>query len=304
MSQPAVRHCAQLGHVPGTRFHQLSRTVGVPAGYSRLKSGGLSHIHADAEQPEAPDRLGRVSVELAVSQSYIAVDTPCAFERRARGLFGGPCFFGPTTRRTYVCVDGFDPYYGVLKETAWRWIDPSTLFATILQPRHEILSVKYFTARISGRPDDQSKPQRQDAYIRALQHYRPEVEVYFGHFLTNRVRMPLERPAGNRRTAQVIKTEEKGSDVNLAVHLLNNGWLDAYDCALVVSNDSDIAESMRLVKSQHGKRIGLITPGTRSPSRQLLAHADFARRIWPNALRRSQLPDQIPGTTVRKPPLW
>lgn len=48
----------------------------------------------------------------------------------------------------------------------------------------------------------------------------------------------------------IIKTEEKGSDVNLAVHLLNDGWLDAYDCAVVVSNDSDLAEAMRLVKAR------------------------------------------------------
>ena len=60
--------------------------------------------------------------------------------------------------------------------------------------------------------------------------------------------MPLVRPVGNQRTEQVIKTEEKGSDGNLAVHLLNDGWLDAYDCAVVVSNDSDIAEAMRLVR--------------------------------------------------------
>ena len=211
---------------------------------------------------------------------------------------------GQTTMRTFVYVDGFNLYYGALRGTAWKWLDLPALFSTILQSRHNILSVKYFTARVSGRPVDQSQPQRQDIYIRALQHHRPEVEVYFGHFLTNSVRMPLVRPVGNQRTAQVIKTEEKGSDVNLAVHLLNDGWLDAYDCAVVVSNDSDIVESMRLVKDQHGKRIGLITPGTRSPSRQLLAHADFARRIRSNALRRSQLPDPIPGTTIRKPRRW
>ena len=231
--------------------------------------------------------------------------TPLALSSAGRGASSEAlAFFGPTTMRTYVYVDGFNLYYGALKDTAWKWIDLPAMFATILQPRHDILSVKYFTARLSGRPDDQSKPQRQDAYIRALQRYRPEVEVYFGHFLTNRVPMPLVRPVGNRRTAQVVKTEEKGSDVNLAVHLLNDGWLDAYDCAVVVSNDSDIAESMRLVKDQHGKRIGLITPGTRSSSRQLLAHANFGRRIRPNALRRSQLPDPIPGTTIRKPSRW
>ena len=65
------------------------------------------------------------------------------------------------------------------------------------------------------------------------------------------------RQMGTYRTAEVIRTEEKGSDVNLAVHLLNDGWLDAYDCAVVVGNDSDIAEAMRLVRHHHGKRIGL-----------------------------------------------
>ena len=76
---------------------------------------------------------------------------------------------------------------------------------------------------------------------------------------------------------EVIKTEEKGSDVNLAVHLLNDAWLDRYECAVVVSNDSDLAEATRLVKEHTGKALGLITPGDSNASRQLLKHADFTR---------------------------
>ena len=75
--------------------------------------------------------------------------------------------------RTYVYVDGFNLYYGALKGTAWKWLDLPALFAAVLQPHHDILAVKYFTARVSGTPADQSKPQRQDVYLRALQHYRP-----------------------------------------------------------------------------------------------------------------------------------
>ena len=88
--------------------------------------------------------------------------------------------------------------------------------------------------------------------------------------------MPFVHPVGKQSTASVIKTEEKGSDVNLAVHLLNDNWPDAYDCAVVGSNDSDIAEAMRLVRHHHGKRTGLITPGKRKSSNQLRTHADFA----------------------------
>ena len=206
--------------------------------------------------------------------------------------------------RTFVYVDGFNLYYGALKGSSWKWLDLVALFENVLQPHHRIVTVKYFTARVSGTPADQSKPQRQDLYLRALQRYRPEVEVHYGHFLSHRVRAPLANPIGSRRTAEVIRTEEKGSDVNLAVHLLNDGWLDAYDCAVAVTNDSDIAEALRLVREQRSKRIGLVTPGPRRPSRQLMAHAHFSASIRSGALERSQLPDRIPDTRIRKPPLW
>ena len=206
--------------------------------------------------------------------------------------------------RTFVYVDGFNLYYGALRGTTWKWLDLPAMCAEVLQPRHDILRVKYFTARVSGTVADPSKPQRQDVYLRALRRYRPEVEVYFGHFLSHRVRAPLAQPVGSQRTAEIVRTEEKGSDVNLAVHLLNDGWLDLYDCAVVVSNDSDIAEAMRLVRQQHAKRIGLVTPVGRRASQQLMAHADFARHVRSGALRRAQLPDPIPGTGIRKPARW
>ena len=124
------------------------------------------------------------------------------------------------------------------------------------------------------------------------------------YFLSHAVWAPLKRPVGGTRMAEVIKTEEKGSDVNLAVHLLNDAWRKAYDCAVVVTNDSDIAEAMRLVRLHHSIRIGLLTPGTGRSSQQLRAHAHFLRHIRPNALANSQLPDPIPGTNIRKPSRW
>ena len=82
--------------------------------------------------------------------------------------------------RTFVYVDGFNLYYGALKGRSWKWLDLPALFAKVLQPQHDILTVKYFTARVSGTRTDPSKPQRQDVYLRALQRHRPEVEVFLG----------------------------------------------------------------------------------------------------------------------------
>lgn len=90
------------------------------------------------------------------------------------------------------------------------------------------------------------------------------------------VRAPLANPINGKKTVEIIKTEEKGSDVNIAVHMLNDAWLDEYDCAVVVSNDSDLAEAMKLIKIHHPtKVIGLLTPGDQYPSKELMQYAKF-----------------------------
>lgn len=206
--------------------------------------------------------------------------------------------------RTIVYVDGFNFYYGAVRGTPWKWLDPVALFLRALGPQNALLKVKYFTARVRPSPHDPDVNVRQDAYLRALEAHCPLVELHFGHFLRHRVSMESANPPPP--TSEVWKTEEKGSDVNLALQVLNDAWLDAYDCAVVVSNDSDLAESLRLVKAQHGKLIGIVTPGApvRKTSRQLSQHADFIKPIRSWMLASSQLPDPIPGTTIHKPPRW
>ena len=211
--------------------------------------------------------------------------------------------------KTYIYIDGFNFYYGAVKDTPYKWLNFKKLFESLLAPSHQILSIKYFTAIVTGKIDP-DQPIRQKTYIRALEKYIPEISVYYGEFLSHNVFKPLAYPIDQNtfgkkiKFVNVIKTEEKGSDVNLAVHLLNDAWLDHYDCAVVVSNDSDLAESLRLVKEQHKKKIGLITPGKTHPSRELLKDADFTKRIRKGVLGASQLPDPIPGTTIHKPKVW
>lgn len=206
--------------------------------------------------------------------------------------------------RTIVYVDGFNFYYGAVRNTPWKWLDPVALFRKALGYRNDLVKVKYFTARIRPSPSNPDVNVRQETYLRALRAHCPLVELYFGHFLRHRISMEHANPPPP--SVEVWKNEEKGSDVNLALHVLNDAWLDAYDCAVIVSNDSDLAESLRLVKAQNHKIIGLITPGApkRKTSRQLNRHADFVKPIRTWMLRSSQLPDLIPGTTIHKPANW
>ena len=214
--------------------------------------------------------------------------------------------------RTCIYIDGFNLYYRAKnsqwlrnQRESWKWLDLRAMCGQVLTEKHDIRAIKYFTARVSSTRKDPSKAQRQDRYFKALQHYRPEVEIYYGHFLTRPAKALLATPTGGKHTVEIMRTEEKGSDVNLAVHLLNDGWLNLYDCAVVISNDSDLAEAMRLVKQEHAdKQIGLMTLGRGKLSRHLQKHADFFMAIRGGVLVRSQLPSPVPGTNFRKPPSW
>lgn len=175
------------------------------------------------------------------------------------GAFRSPLLF---LMRTFIYIDyidGFNIYYRALRKTPYKWLDLKLLCERLLSPNNKILKIRYFTARASGVFDPKT-PIRQKAYIRALETYVPGIEVIYGHFKTHQVKMLKAPITDPRQYCTVVKTEEKGSDVNLAVHLINDYWLDRYDCAVVISNDSDLSEPLRLINSQKDKVIGLICP--------------------------------------------
>jgi uncharacterized LabA/DUF88 family protein len=207
--------------------------------------------------------------------------------------------------RTAIYIDGFNLYYGCLKDSPYRWLDLKKLCETMLQPHNQVITIKYFTAYVSARGSNQGKPIRQQIYVRALKHWIPELEVIVGQFTTHSVNRKLDPAIGTQKYATVIETREKGSDVNLAVHLVNDAWRDQYDCAIVISSDSDLAEAIRLVLQSHpGKKVGLMVTGKQNSTKELIRCASFVKKIGTTALSLSQMPEMIPGTTISKPADW
>jgi len=210
---------------------------------------------------------------------------PCRFGAGREAAKGGLCFAGPRSR-TIVYIDGFNLYFGALKGTPHRWLDVSK-FCSLMLPGNDVQAIKYFTALVTPRPDDPQQPIRQQTYLRAL-NTLPGLSITLGHFLSHVVTMPLARNCkGKTEYVRVIRTEEKGSDVNLAVHMLNDAYQNRYDIAVIVSNDSDLVEAIRIVTMELGKRVGVLNPH-RYPSRTLLAHATFFKTIRKGVLQASQ----------------
>jgi len=256
--------------------------------------------------------------------------------------------------RTWVYVDGFNLYYGAVKGTPFKWLNPVALAKSVLPPNLKIERLKYFTARVSGAAD-QDAPRRQHAYLSALRTL-PEIEIHFGRFLSKTTWRPLTNfpvagaqinspttvslPSGDHTViggslskqatlpvksyplrgtkrgtsapaplvdalvAEIHTMEEKGSDVNLAAHLLNDAWKNSFDAAVVFSNDTDLVEPIRMVAVERQKPVTVVCPGRWAMATGLQRVATHQRHIRKPMLAAAQFPDPISGTTIRKPIGW
>ncbi|WP_182908104.1 NYN domain-containing protein [Microbispora sp. H13382] len=208
---------------------------------------------------------------------------------------------------TNVYVDGFNLYYGCLRGTPYKWLDLDALAHRLVR-QGSVHRIRYFTAMVTARPDDPGAHKRQDTYLRALLTI-PHLTVHFGRFQERITRMPLAFPTpGSPRTVEVVKTEEKGSDVNLATYLLLDAFRQDCDSALVVSNDADLAEPIRVVRHELGIPIGVANPYPyeRRAVDLIAARPTFLRQINPSMLKACQLPDRLQDAhgKIRRPDRW
>jgi len=93
--------------------------------------------------------------------------------------------------------------------------------------------------------------------------------------------------------------------VNLAAHMLRDGFVGDFDVAVVVTNDSDLLEPIRIVQDDLGKPVGILNP-QKHPNWVLKQEARFFKNIRQAAVARRQFPDEMrdAGGSSRKPPAW
>ena len=242
--------------------------------------------------------------------------------------------------RVGVYVDGFNVYFGARGQCGrstpgWRWLDLRALAVDLIGRRRDwqgaaVARVVYCTAFIDGSSNRDGR-RDQDTYVRALTDGRVVDHVELGHYVSRAKTAPLatrdERgrprvvnPAwpimvqdGKGRhvskavfMASYLHREEKGSDVNLASHLLVDVLTQAVDAAVVLSNDSDLRYPIE--QAREHVPVGLVNPSGSQLAGDLRGlPADGVGRHWWVQLkaqdyRTHQLPDPCAG--VRRPQGW
>lgn len=201
-------------------------------------------------------------------------------------------------QRVISYIDGFNLYYG-LKSQKWQrylWLDVQALSQNLLKPDQTLVRTKYFTARISQPPD---KVRRQNTYLEAIQTLH-DVSIQFGHYLTS--------PRSCRNCGSTFDlAQEKMTDVNIAVAMLEDAFKDAFDTAMLISADSDLIAPLTAVRRLFpAKRVVVACPPGRYSAALCKAAHGFLK-IGHGSIEKSQFPAEVRAATgfiLRRPASW
>ncbi len=202
------------------------------------------------------------------------------------------------TMKVISYIDGFNLYYA-LKNKGWRryyWLNIHKLSQQLLKPNQTLVATKYFSARVKNNP---GKKSRQELFLAALETI-PSLEIIEGIYQKRERLCP--------KCNQYYYTyEEKMTDVNIAVTLLEDAFHDKYDMALLISADGDLTKPVETVKRlfPHKRIVVAFPPGYSSFS--LKAQADDCFQIGRKKIKDSLFPPTITnakGRAIQRPHNW
>jgi hypothetical protein len=211
-------------------------------------------------------------------------------------------------QRVIAYIDGLNLFYSSLKGSKNKWLDIAALSESLLLQGQELIAVKYFSALVGSFKGDISRSDRQRIYFEAL-CTNPKIEIKLGHFSVHKAKMPLAKDFDEGRISliEVVKTEEKGTDVNLAVQMAIDAKDDKFDYAMLFSNDSDMAFSIQIAAKDCGKKIGLYIDHRALSFKTLKENVLHIKRLSPSRFAAYQFPDEVKTSTgriIRKPKDW
>jgi 6-hydroxy-3-succinoylpyridine 3-monooxygenase len=105
--------------------------------------------------------------------------------------------------------------------------------------------------------------------------------------------------------------EEKRTDVNIAIFMLDDAYQDRCDHLILFSGDSDLVPSVNMVRSRFPAKAITVYVPSRDPIRgaavELRLAASQHRDLPLLLLSKAQFPDSVPdgvGGTINRPASW
>jgi uncharacterized LabA/DUF88 family protein len=206
----------------------------------------------------------------------------------------------PVAERVIAYIDGFNLYFGMRDAGYHRyfWLDLQKLADGLLREGQELRCTKYFTARISGPSDKQG---RQSTYLDALGTLdKNTFKMAFGKYQATPTFC-------NRCNSSFITSNEKMTDVNIAVAMMEDAFGNEFDTAILVSADSDLCGPVRAIRRLFPNKRVVVAFPPRRRSAELERYATATIVIGKGKLANSQFPDVVygkDGFQLLRPPKW
>lgn len=174
------------------------------------------------------------------------------------------------TERIICFVDGFNLYHALkdLRQPHLKWLNLKLLFDRLTKKSQIITQIFFFSAYPTWKKESYSRHRQ---YIQALS--ASGVTPVMGKFKEKDRKCPECKH-------QWTGHEEKETDVNLALALLDFAYKDRYDHAFLLSRDSDLAPAARKVKENFPKKkITVFAPYNYRHSSELVQVCDGHKTI-------------------------
>lgn len=189
-------------------------------------------------------------------------------------------------KKTIVYIDGFNLYYGLIRlNPSYKWLDLWALSKKLVTPDNDIIAVKYFTSRVNYDPKNPSSKEHQEIYLRALEKLG-NVQIIEGYYQRTDAMMAFRKePCKSCRPyADVVKIEEKRSDVNLATAMMADFHEDKADSFVVISGDADLVAPIHYIRKVGGKNVVVFNP-----------HASISGDLKRSATHYRNIPRELPA---------
>ncbi len=205
-------------------------------------------------------------------------------------------------RRSIVYIDGYNFYYGCVKDSPNKWLNFEKFF-TLLRQHDDIQCIYYFTAKAGG-----AAGARQKEFLRALETC-PLVRTIVARHKRKRFQCKVLacQHAGDRFYDGV---EEKRTDVAIAVQMVDDAHHNRCDIQVLISGDSDLVPALERIKICHPSiKLVVYVPARdaiRGAATEIRSAADQDRTVLA-LLSKSQFPATIQdgaGNTITKPASW
>ncbi|MGD0613930.1 MAG: NYN domain-containing protein [Verrucomicrobiota bacterium] len=150
----------------------------------------------------------------------------------------------PLKKRCIIYMDAFNWYFGIFQHRpAWKWLNVQSFFEA-LRLDEDVVAVKFFTALVEPVKHVSQRRDRQKRYLKALGTL-PKVKIILGKYQERTVTCQA-RDCMRHLEYQV--PEEKKTDVNIAVNLLEDAFRGLTDSMVIVSGDSDLEPAVEWVR--------------------------------------------------------